>query len=193
MKRRPTCYVIAGPNGAGKTTFALEFLPRHVGCFEFVNPDLIAQGLSPLNPRTVAFRAGRLVLERIEELGRRRMDFGFETTLSGLAHLRLLRGLRTAGYRLCLFFIWIRSPELAGCRVANRVRMGGHDVPAADRLRRFPRTLRNLGRYGELAEEMFIFDNSGEMPVLVYEKTPAGQKIHDATIWAQIAKESDYA
>jgi len=121
------------------------------------------------------------------------MDFGFETTLSGLAHLRLLRGLRTAGYRLCLFFIWIRSPELAGCRVANRVRMGGHDVPAADRLRRFPRTLRNLGRYGELAEEMFIFDNSGEMPVLVYEKTPAGQKIHDATIWAQIAKESDYA
>ena len=193
MRRQPICYVIAGPNGAGKTTFALEFLPRHADCFEFVNPDLIAQGLSPLNPRAAAFRAGRLVLERIEELGRRRADFGFETTLSGLAHLRLLRRLRAAGFRLCLFFVWIRSPELAGYRVANRVRMGGHDVPVADRLRRFARTLRNRGRYEELADEVFVFDNSGEMPVLVCERTPAGQRIHDRSIWAEFSKETGHA
>ena len=43
MAKKPICYIIAGPNGAGKTTFAREFLPNHVKCLEFVNPDLIAQ------------------------------------------------------------------------------------------------------------------------------------------------------
>lgn len=38
----PTAYLIAGPNGAGKTTFARDYLPNEVGCFEFINNDLIA-------------------------------------------------------------------------------------------------------------------------------------------------------
>jgi len=46
----PCCYIIAGPNGSGKTTFATEFLPHYVNCLEFVNPDLIAKGLSPFSP-----------------------------------------------------------------------------------------------------------------------------------------------
>lgn len=49
MKSKPTAHVIAGPNGAGKTTFALEFLPRIADCRNFVNADLIARGLSPLD------------------------------------------------------------------------------------------------------------------------------------------------
>ena len=63
----PWCVVVGGPNGAGKTTFALEYLPRYAACHEFVNPDLIAAGLSPLNPRAAGVRAGRLVLERIRQ------------------------------------------------------------------------------------------------------------------------------
>jgi predicted ABC-type ATPase len=50
MPRRPAhpnCYIIAGPNGAGKTTFATEFLPLHANCYNFINADLIARGLSP--------------------------------------------------------------------------------------------------------------------------------------------------
>jgi hypothetical protein len=45
---RKKCYIIAGPNGAGKTTFANEFLPVEAECFNFINADLIAQGLSHL-------------------------------------------------------------------------------------------------------------------------------------------------
>jgi predicted ABC-type ATPase len=48
-KGQPTVYIISGPNGAGKTTFALEFLPKIAGCRNFINVDLIARGLSPLN------------------------------------------------------------------------------------------------------------------------------------------------
>ena len=46
----PRCIIIAGPNGAGKTTFAREFLTKEAGVIHFVNPDLIAGGLSPLRP-----------------------------------------------------------------------------------------------------------------------------------------------
>jgi hypothetical protein len=67
-KSTPTVYVIAGPNGAGKTTFATEFLPDFVDCREFLNADLIAAGLAPFAPETQDVRAGRLLLERIQEL-----------------------------------------------------------------------------------------------------------------------------
>lgn len=56
-------YIIAGPNGAGKTTFAREFLPNYAVCRNFINADLIAQGISPFSPEAASFRAGRLVLK----------------------------------------------------------------------------------------------------------------------------------
>jgi predicted ABC-type ATPase len=54
----PRCIIIAGPNGAGKTTFAREFLSRDAGVVHFVNPDLIASGLSPLRPELATLAAG---------------------------------------------------------------------------------------------------------------------------------------
>jgi predicted ABC-type ATPase len=39
-----------------------EFLPHEMRCYEFVNADLIAAGLSPFAPDTVAFEAGRIML-----------------------------------------------------------------------------------------------------------------------------------
>lgn len=67
MKNGKNVYIIAGPNGSGKTTFARKFLPEYAECPNFVNADLIAQGLSPFSPRTVAIKAGRLVLAQIHE------------------------------------------------------------------------------------------------------------------------------
>ena len=72
MDRRLKIVIIAGPNGAGKTTFAREFLPNEAECPVFVNADLIAAGLSPFDPTAAALRAGRLMLEEIEEHARRR-------------------------------------------------------------------------------------------------------------------------
>ena len=61
----PSVYIVAGPNGAGKTTFAREFLPHYADCRNFINADLIAQGVSPFAPEIAAFRAGRLMLGEI--------------------------------------------------------------------------------------------------------------------------------
>jgi predicted ABC-type ATPase len=60
--------IIARPNGAGKTTFAREFLPNYADCKNFVNADLIAQGMAPFSPETAAFRAGKMMLSEIQSL-----------------------------------------------------------------------------------------------------------------------------
>jgi predicted ABC-type ATPase len=166
--KRPNVYIVAGPNGAGKSTFARRFLPDYVDCKEFVNADLIAAGLSPFNPESLAIQAGRLMLERIETLARSRVDFGFETTLAGRSHMALLANLRNEGYRAHLFFLWLPTPELAVERVHDRVLAGGHFVPEETVRRRFTRGLSNLFHlYQSLLDSYLIFDTSGASPRLV--------------------------
>jgi predicted ABC-type ATPase len=80
--------VIAGPNGAGKTTFAREFLPTDAGVVDFVNADLIASGLSPLRPELAARTGARILLAELDRLASAKLDFAFESTLSGLVYLR---------------------------------------------------------------------------------------------------------
>jgi predicted ABC-type ATPase len=70
-------YVIAGPNGVGKTTFAREFLPQYADCKNFVNADLIAQGMAPFSPETAALRAGRMMLDEIQSFAKKRVFLCF--------------------------------------------------------------------------------------------------------------------
>lgn len=76
-----TLYIIGGCNGAGKTTASFTILPEILNCKEFVNADEIARGLSPFQPETVSFEAGRIMLQRIDELINEGVNFAFETTL----------------------------------------------------------------------------------------------------------------
>ena len=161
----PKLYVIAGPNGAGKTTFAREFLPNYADCKNFINADLIAQGVSPFSPETVAFRAGRLMIEEIGLYAKREESFGFETTLSGRSYLSLIRDLKKRGYDVHFFFLWIPTVNLALTRVRAKVLEGGHNVPEAAVRRRFDRSIRNfLLTYRPLGDSWTLFNNSGATP-----------------------------
>jgi hypothetical protein len=124
-KRKPRCIVIAGPNGAGKTTFARRYLPEDAGMVYFINADLIAGGLSPLKPQLAAIAAARIVLREIDRLAAQRVDFAFETTLSGLNYARRLRGWKRAGYRVEIVYLRLRRIQLGLRRIAARVRQGG--------------------------------------------------------------------
>jgi predicted ABC-type ATPase len=167
----PRCIIIAGPNGAGKTTFAREFLPKDAGVTHFVNADLLAAGLSPLNPNLAAFNAGRLFLAELDRLAKARQDFAFESTLSGLTYIARLKRWKSAGYRIEIVFLRLASVQLAYHRIAVRVRQGGHDVPDADVLRRFDRGWKNFeGSYKPLADSWQIYDNSGQKPHLLEVK-----------------------
>jgi predicted ABC-type ATPase len=164
----PNAYIIAGPNGAGKTTFAREFLPNYANCKTFINADLIAQGMAPFSPESAAFRAGRLMLEEIEFHASRGEDFGFETTLSGKGHIKVVRGLKKRGYEVHIFYLWVPSAELALSRVRGRVLRGGHNIPEAVVRRRFERSIRNfLGQYRPLADSWTLYDNTAETPVII--------------------------
>ena len=104
--------IIAGPNGAGKTTFAHEYLINEADCPIFVNADLIALGLSPFQPASI-MRAGRLMLEEINNHARRGENFSFETTLSSRGYIRMIRQWRANGYRVKLIFLSLATPEEA--------------------------------------------------------------------------------
>jgi len=164
-RKPPVCIVIAGPNGAGKTTFAREFLLKDAGVIHFVNADLIAGGLSPLRPELAALAAGRLVLKELDRLAKARVDFAFESTLSGLGYLARLKRWKGNGYRIEIVYLRVSSPRLALRRIAARVRQGGHNVPRSDVLRRFSRSWSNFqNAYRLLADEWTVYDNSGASP-----------------------------
>lgn len=159
---------IAGPNGAGKTTFAGEFLPQEAQCPVFINADLIAAGLSPFSPEQAAFKAGRLMLQEMDEHAAHGNNFAFETTLSGRTYAYRLQVWQQQGYFVSLYFLRLQSPELAVARVAERVRQGGHNVPEAVIRRRFAAGLRYFeSLYKPMVDDWMLLDNSGESPILI--------------------------
>jgi predicted ABC-type ATPase len=164
----PRCLLIAGPNGAGKTTFAREYLPNDARVLNFVNADLIASGLSPLRPEFAAVAAARLMLDEIDRLVEGRTDFAWESTLSGLGHVKRIETMKRLGYSVEIIYLRLATPRLALRRIAARVRQGGHNVPRTDVLRRFARSWQNFEtRYRPLADAWAVYDNSSRPPKLI--------------------------
>ena len=121
----PNLYIIAGCDGAGKTTVANTLLPETLNCSEFVNTSSILAGLSSSNPERAVIEAGRITLNRIEQLLQRGEDFAIETSLSGKCYAGLVKKAQSAGYKVSLIFIWLNAPQLAiqraGCVGAKHV------------------------------------------------------------------------
>ena|SRR5258708_5182430 len=161
----PNLYMIAGCNGAGKTTTSYTVLPEMLNCKEFVNADEIARGLSPFQPETVSFHAGRIMLDRIKELLTEKKEFGFETTLSSRSYVPLLEQAKANGYTLMLIFFWLESIDLAKSRVLERVKKGGHNIPPDTIERRYSRGLKNFFHlYQNIVHSWFIYNNSAVIP-----------------------------
>jgi len=110
---------------SGKTTASYTVLPEILECREYINADNIAAGISPFNPNSVAVAAGRIMLNRIQELMLEGVDFAFETTLATSSYVTLINRAKEIGYRVTLLFFWLDSPEMAFKRVLKRVSLGG--------------------------------------------------------------------
>jgi predicted ABC-type ATPase len=164
-------YIIAGCNGAGKTTASFTILPNILNCREFVNADEIARGLSPFQPETVSFEAGRIMIKRIDDLLDSKENFAFETTLATRSYRSKIFLAKEKGYNVTLLFFWLQNVNLAVERVRTRVLEGGHHIEAEVIKRRYMRGIKNLFEiYLPIVDEVMIFDNSKGKSDLIAEK-----------------------
>ena len=186
LMQHPNLYIISGPNGAGKTTASFTLLPDMLHCPNFVNADEIARGLSPFAPEAVAFQAGRIMLQRIEELLPQRVDFAIETTLATRSYVQLVHQAQELGYKVHLIFFFLESDEQAIARVAQRVSNGGHGIPEEDIRRRYKRGIYNLlNLYMPICDNTRVFNNEHGDPIFVakYSKDTDKMYIYDQEMW----------
>jgi predicted ABC-type ATPase len=134
------------------------------------------------------------MLDRLHALAEERCDFAFETTLAVRSLVRWFRELQGSGYSIHLVYFWLADPDLAVCRVAERVRMGGHDVPEPTIRLRYERSLQNFFRlYRPLVNSWEVYDNThSAVPVLVAEGDLSGAStIHIPEVWDEMRKGRD--
>lgn len=174
----PELTVVAGANGAGKSTLTKLSSVN----IPLIDPDAIARAIAPENPESAALAAGRKAIELARFYIQSGSSFVVETTLAGNTYLNLMREVKALGWSVSLTYVGIDDPITNVQRVRSRVKVGGHDVPREDILRRYDRSLANLNKAAKIVDELILYDNS----------TDAGHQILAATLFQRgCANESD--
>ncbi len=181
--------IIAGTNGAGKTSSAPSLLRDTLQIDDYVNADILAQGLCGFAPEQVAFEAGRIMLARLHQLASEKMNFAFETTLASKTFATWIKSLKKQDYAFHLIYLWLESPELAITRVAERVKLGGHSIPEETIRRRYQGSLNNFFNLYQPITDSWQFYNNTELnfPKLI----ASGAGVHslniiDSKIWTHL-------
>ncbi len=117
------CTIVGGVNGTGKTSMlgALKEIPPDMG--------IILTGAD----------CGALADpgDQIDNCLKKGISFTQETTLSGFRTERTAKKALEAGYFVRLYYVGLNTAQESLDRIANRVKRGGHNIPADDVLRRF--------------------------------------------------------
>lgn len=183
--------IIAGPNGVGKSTMAPRLMAEF-GIGTFLNADVIAAELNPVDPPAVAVQAGRIMLRRVNAAIQAGESFALETTLSGLSLRNSIARMQQAGYFVILVFLWVPSPEINVQRVRGRVRMGGHDVPDADIRRRYLRAIHNFERVYRRSVPLWrVYDARfpaavGDPPLIARGAGDIVHEVYDVIAWRRL-------
>lgn len=93
---------------------------------------------------------------------KKQSSFTFETVMSHPSKTELLAKAQQLGYRTYLYYIATEDSEINRSRVANRVKAGGHDVPANKIATRYERSLNLLLEAIRNTDRAYLFDNSGK-------------------------------
>lgn len=96
-------------------------------------------------------------------------QFTIETVLSDPRKIDYIRHAKELGYRIYLYFVSTKDVEINIKRVAQRVLLGGHDVPADKIKKRYNKSIDNLYDVLKLCDRAYIFDNSEDNWLLLAE------------------------
>jgi hypothetical protein len=95
------------------------------------------------------------------------------------------------GYRVVLFFLWLPNADMAVARVENRVKEGGHDVPAEDVRRRYQAGVRNFFRlYRPILNSWWLYDSSGLPPKLIAVEGDGQLVVKQKRLYRRIEQQS---
>jgi predicted ABC-type ATPase len=101
--------------------------------------------------------------------------------------------LRATGYEVYLYYYWLRSPELAITRVAQRVEAGGHFVPDDTIRQRYSRSVRNFFElYRPVSDVWEVYDNTYGQRALVAFGSTDDELIVDEAVWQQFQRSGSY-
>ncbi|MGL5833188.1 MAG: zeta toxin family protein [Waterburya sp.] len=167
---KPILTVIAGSNGSDKSTFT-RYTQETLGV-PIIDPDLEARIIRPDAPETAAIAGGKHALVRARTYLANNRSFAVETTLSGNTYLKMMTQTKQKGWQVNLIYVGVNDVQINIKRVAQRVAQGGHNVPQQDVRRRYTRSLANLAKAIQKADQTIIYDNStavGYQPILTIE------------------------
>ena len=167
--------IFAGPNGSGKTSLIDDIKETGLATVQgvypvptlFINPDQVAKDLQGefANQDARDMAAARAAVTMRAEAIENRLPFAFETVMSHPSRINEMLMLKEQEYKLFLTFITTDDPEKNVARVTMRYETGtttGHYVPPDKVRERYDRTLALLPRAAEIADAVYIYDNSAE-------------------------------
>jgi predicted ABC-type ATPase len=170
--------VVVGPNGSGKSSIvSLSNVAKDYG-ENIINPDNYARSVPDIEDYTERYIFAMNQCEFLRNgLLENRISFGFETVGSTQEKIDFIKKAKGRGYKIEILFISLESPELCYKRIQKRVERGGHNVERSKVFSRYERTMNYLKDYAEIADTMYVYDNSGEAPVLVFSKSNGKMRI----------------
>lgn len=158
----PIMIMLAGPNGAGKSTFYERFLS--VLEYDFFNADIAAQEVFNGHPENddQSRQMQSSITQQVNDALSSQKSFIRETVFSDTKGYKIeeLRKANALGYFVILIYIGIDSPDISAIRIQQRVKNGGHNVPAEKLPRRYTDSLVNLRNAIGIPDRTYIFDNS---------------------------------
>lgn len=159
MERRPIMYMLAGPNGAGKSTLYKTAIAPFVRA-PFINADIIQVEELKDASMHASYKAAEIAEDRRRQALANKTDFVSESTFSHPSKLTLIDDAKAAGFRVVLYHVNLRNPNLSVNRVKARFKNGGHNVPEDKIRERFERNKPLIRQAMLQADRAFVYDNS---------------------------------
>ena len=80
-------------------------------------------------------------------------------------------------------YVLTADPQINVSRVVQRVKNGGHDVPKDKIISRYYKSLNNLSKIIQIADVMWVVDNSTEKAELIIYSKENRISINETSLW----------